>query len=363
MTNEMHEKKTLVVATTYLCTDGLTEVLIRIAESIHDQYKVDFALGAGAEEDIITKLQEYGTVYRLPDRKRHPQKYSRELTGLTGNEAYDIVHIHGNSATMALDLTGCLQVKRRITHCHNQARQPMVKKAVMGTMMNRLVTDPVACSQSAGKALYTKPFTVIRNGINTERFQFSDRIRQETRAEYGLQNAFAVGHIGRFSEQKNHERLIRIFEKVLMRQPKARLLLCGGGELEGRIREIVQDRRLEDRILFAGVVSNPEKYLMAMDVLVLPSLFEGLPLVGVEAQATGLPCVFADTITEEAAILPEVEFLPLDETDDRWAEVICKDRKTHREAAAKQVEEAGYGMDTVREQIRKLYRSAWSEND
>lgn len=359
----MKQKKVLVIATTPLCKDGLTEVLIRTAEVISNTYQVDFALGESAEKEILNRIEGIGKVYELISRKKRLIQYIRELQTLVEDGQYEIIHIHGNSSTMAFDLTACRKAAIRITHCHNQARQPVLKSLIFGTTMNRLATHPVACSQSAGEALYTKPFTVIRNGIDTERFQFSEETRRQTREKLGLADAYIIGHIGRFTEQKNHKRLIHIFEHALRKRKDAVLLLCGSGETEEEIRTLVKERNLERKVRFAGVVSEPQDYLMAMDILVLPSLFEGLPLVGVEAQATGLPCVFADTITEEAAILPEVEFLSLDETDERWAEVICKNRKNHREAAAKQVEEAGYGMDTVREQIRELYRSAWGEND
>lgn len=357
MNGNSYPTKILVVATTPLCVDGLTEVLVNIAGIAKESGKaaVSFALGEGAEAQTENRLKQIGQVHLLPGRKKHLLSYIKALENLVRNGRYDIVHIHGNSSTMALDLFACRAAGIRITHCHNWARQPALKSLTLGTIMNRLVTCPVACSRRAGEALYSKPFTVIRNGINPEKFRFSAGTREAVRKELGLENAFIVGHIGRFTEQKNHVRLIRIFEAVLRSRPEAVLILCGTGELEQEIRQEAARRGLENKARFMGVVQNPQDYLMAMDAFVLPSLFEGLPLVGIEAQATGLHCVFADTITDEAAVLPETEFVSLEEPDEKWAEIICENRMTNRKNAADVIESAGYGMDTVREQVKALY--------
>ncbi len=353
----MKRKNILIIATTLLCTDGLTAVLLRLAAFAAEQNDIAFVLAEGATQDIIEKLNKIGPVHFLPSRKKSLPSYYWALTRLVKQNHYNIVHIHGNSATMAIDLLACRKVKARITHCHNWAKQPYLKTITLGKVLNRLVTHPVACSQRAGEALYTKPFAVIRNGIDIERFSFSSETREKVRKENRLQNAFVIGHIGRFTEQKNHKRLIQIFKAAQTIRPNSVLLLCGTGELEEKIRRQVIELDLIEKVCFAGVVPNPQDYLMAMDVLVLPSLFEGLPLVGIEAQATGLPCIFADTITKETTILPEVEYIPLNSTNEQWARAICRSRTLHREEAARKVAETGYGMDTVKEQIKQLYNS------
>lgn len=352
-----HRRGILFVATTSLCVDGLTAVLINTSKIAIESFTVGFALGEECKSTIIQELKDIGSVYEMPARKLSPIRYYFALRKLIRDKAYQIVYIHGNSATMILDLLAAYRggALVRITHCHNQAEQPWLKKAILGKLMNRLVTIPVACSQEAGKALYTKPFKVIRNGIDTERFRFSENARNRIRDEYGLQESFVIGHIGRFSKQKNHKKLVSVFSQVVKMQPKAMLVLCGTGELLPEVKEQVCSLGLREQVIFCGNVDQPEEFFSAMDVFVLPSLFEGLPLVGLEAQASGLPCVFSDSITEEAAISGEVEFLSLQDEDQMWAEKICSLTGKDRVSAAGRVRAAGYGSDKMQEQIKTLY--------
>ena len=353
--NKPKERKVLIVATTFLCVDGLTSVLLRLAAIIRDRCAVDFSLGAGAEPKVLKELEQIGKVYYLPDRKRKTIQYIHKLHKLINREHYDTVHIHGNSATMALDLVASRNSKIRITHCHNCAKQPKIKQLTLGILMNRLVTHPVACSYQAGKAIYSKPFAVIRNCIDIDRFRFSQATRDKVREDLGLNNTYVVGHIGRFNRQKNQERFIGILKEILQIRQDAVLMLCGQGELEKEFREKVVENGLADHVRLIGEVTDPEDYLMAMDVLVLPSLFEGLPLAGIEAQASGLPCIFADCITKETAVLPNASFVSLDESDMKWAETICKQVADKRETAALEIRKAGYGLDIVKDQIYNLY--------
>lgn len=348
-------RKVLIVATTFLCVDGLTSVLLHLARIISEYCVVDFSLGAGADSQIVTALGEIGEVFFLPNRKTRTLKYISALKGLVDRKCYDIVHIHGNSSTMAVDLIATRRTKVRITHCHNCAKQNIIKQFVLGTMMNLFVTHPVACSRKAGEAIYSKPFTVIRNGIDTNRFVFRQDVREKVREQFGLNDAYVIGHIGRFNHQKNQDRLIGILMEVLQIRQDAVLMLCGKGELENEFQEKAKQSGLMDHILLIGEVNDPEKYMMAMDVFVLPSLFEGLPLAGVEAQASGLPCVFSDSITKETAILPAVSFLSLEESNRRWAEVICCQTMSVREKAASEICSAGYGLNIVHDQICDLY--------
>lgn len=358
----MKNVRVLFVATTRLCVDGLTEVLLKVAQIVSREYEIGFALGEGCSADIRSKLELLGMVYLLPSRKRLLPCYIAELAALIRKKNYGIVHIHGNSATMAFDLLAAWKggAQVRITHCHNCASQPALKQATLGRLLNRLVTDPVACSGAAGKMLYTKPFRVLVNGIDRERFSFSPTVRQTVREKLGLQDRFVVGHIGRFTEQKNHERLLRIFKVVLENDPQARLLLCGEGEKTALIRQQTEELGISGQVLFCGNVERPEDYFQAMDVFVLPSLFEGLPIVGVEAQASGLPCVFSDTITREVGLLPQSRFLPLSATDEMWANCILQQKTPERgplqrSLAGSYIESAGFTEEDLQRQVCALY--------
>lgn len=350
-------KKVLLIATTRLSMDGLTEILLRVARIAVREYSVDFALGEGCSTEIQPQLEAIGSVYELPSRKKQLPFYMAVLAALVKKKGYEVVHIHGNSATMAFDLLAAWAggATMRITHCHNCAYQPALKQATLGKLLNRLATDPVACSRAAGEMLYTRPFRVLVNGIDCERFSFVPSVREQMRQKLGLQGCFVVGHIGRFSQQKNHTRLLHIFKAILQQKPQARLLLCGRGENFEQSQQEADALGIAGKVLFCGNVKRPEDYLQAMDVFVLPSLFEGLPIVGVEAQASGLPCIFADTITQEVKILPQTQFLALTQPDEVWAECIVQTKPMERSLAGHRVESAGFAEENLDRQVCALY--------
>ena len=368
-TGKEEMKNVLVVATTPLRTDGLTAVLTQMAETAAEQHRISFALGEGATPEIQTKLEKIGNVHQMPSRRGSPAAYFQALSKLakTGNSAdgeFDIVHIHGNSATMAIDLAATRRIPCRISHVHNCAEQPKMKQKTLGKIMNRLVTHPAACSKASGERMYTRPFTVLTNGIDCERFRFRQQIRSEARKQLALESdTLAIGHIGQFNEQKNQARLIRIFREVLKQQSKAKLILCGGGErleaCKSLAEELEKNERTRDTILFVPETQKPEELYAAFDLFVMPSRFEGLPLAGIEAQASGLPCLFSDTITRETQILESCRFIPLTASDREWAEAITETAKTvrpdTRESCADAVIAAGYDLQTTRRQVLELY--------
>ena len=350
----------LLIATTRLCKDGLTEIVLRIAKTACMTEQIGIALPEGCDAAVEAELRKYGHLYFLPSRKKKLPMYLLSLLKLVAQENYETVHIHGNSATMALDLAAAWLggAKNRITHTHNCAKQPYLKQKTLGTVLNWLVTCPVACSEAAGKMLYTKSFTILTNGVDCERFAFSPQIRAAVRKELGVGDAYVIGHIGRFSQQKNQLRLLHIFSVLLKIHPNAVLLLCGEGEELEKCRQAANSLNIHEKVIFPGKVEQPQNYYQAMDVFVLPSLFEGLPLVGVEAQASGLPCVFSNAITKETGILPECVFLPLEAPDASWADAIVNSRVAERASAAELVAKAGYTEQALQEQIRELYSRA-----
>lgn len=340
-----------------MVVDGLTAMLVKIARAASENNEVCFALAEGGTPEQIENIRKIGKVVSLPSRKGNVLLYMAALYRLTRKERFDIVHIHGNSATMAFDLLPAKLsgISVRITHCHNCAKQPWLKQKILGTLCNKWLTTPVACSIASGKMLYRQPFHVISNGIDCERFSFSTTVRNQMRQELGMEKAFIVGHMGRFNAQKNQTRLIDIFAEILKKNPAAYLILGGNGEELTSCKEKATSKGIAERVVFLGNITDPERYFCAMDVFVLPSIFEGLPLVGVEAQASGLPCVFSDAITKETRILPQTAFLPLEASNEQWAEAIVRMLPNDRENAAKKVVEAGFHECTLKNQVKELY--------
>ena len=157
-----------------------------------------------------------------------------------------------------------------------------------------------------------------------KKFDYNEAVRREIRKKLNLEGKYVVGHAGRFSDQKNHSFLLDIFQAVHRKNPNTVLLLFGVGELQEAMKNKARTLGIEDAVIFYGASNEMNKMWQAMDVFVMPSLYEGLPVTGVEAQASGLPCIFSDTITKEVGLTDKTEFLSLNESPKTWAEHALK---------------------------------------
>ncbi len=189
-----------------------------------------------------------------------------------------------------------------------------------------------ACSTEAGIYLFGKKrkFEFIPNAIDLEKFEYNEQTRKEIRKELDLEGKLVIGNVGRFNLQKNHSFLLDIFNEIVKKNKDSILLLIGTGELEENIKQKIKELKLEKRVKLLGVRKDVNKLYQAMDIFLMPSLFEGLPLTGVEAQASKLKCYFADTITKEVIISNNVKFLSLKLTPEQWADKIVQDAKYER---------------------------------
>lgn len=279
----------------------------------------------GFFDDEITALG--GKIYRctmLDDKNVF--KYISDLKRIFAENDYKIVHGHLSSlAFIYLGIAKQYHVPYRIAHSHGAGHIISLKgyaKYWMFKSAKTFANIRFACSKEAGEYLFGHDsFEVMPNGIHPERFRFNSSNREQILRQYGLEGCFVVGHVGRFNLQKNHKYLLKIFQKLYENEKNARLLLLGDGELKQNIISQVKQMGLEQSVIFAGVHKDCEKYYHAMDVFVLPSHFEGLPVTGIEAQYAGLPCLFADTISRETAISERVSFVGIREENlDEWVE-------------------------------------------
>lgn len=306
-----------------------------------------------------------GRVFVLPGRNRHPLAYIRALTKIIRARKIEIVHAHGNSATLAAEL---LAAKRggatiRMPHSHNTTcNMKTVDKLLRGAFY-RLSTHNIACSAAAGAWLYPKhPYTVLNNAIDTPRFRFSEELRVQTREQLGfLPEEQVFLHIGAFNEQKNQAFLLEAFRETLELLPQSRLLLVGDGERRASCEARAEALGISKRVLFLGLREDIPALLSAADVFVLPSLHEGLPLTLVEAQCAGLPSAVSDRVTRESALTNLVSFAPI-ERAEAFASVMAKTEKTDRalasqEAIARAVE-AGYDVAQNADALMRLYETA-----
>ncbi|MDD6790449.1 MAG: glycosyltransferase family 1 protein [Lachnospira sp.] len=283
-----------------------------------------------AYEDEI--LQLGGKIYRIPARSCDRRKFEAGLDRFLKEHAQEYCAIWENVCSLAnIDyLTVALKygIPRRIIHSHSGENPDGFLRGIFHRVnryrVKRIATDFWACSTEAAKWFYgsTKGCRIIPNAIDIPKFKFDAGIREEYRRNLGIENKHVIGHVGRFHFQKNHEFLIRIFAQYVRKDSKAHLLLVGQGELEEKIRQMVRSMNLEEYVTFLGVRMDLPELYQAMDLFLLPSVFEGLPVVALEAQASGLPCILADSVSPETKVNDNVQFLSLKDSEDVWAEAM-----------------------------------------
>ena len=249
-------------------------------------------------------------------------------------------------------------IKKRIIHAHNSGNETSKLRGIFHylnkTRLSQYATDYWSCSMVASEYFYNENIInspkhhIINNAIQTKDYTFDEAVRNEIRKEYKLEDKYVIGHVGRFQYQKNHEFLVDVFNEYLKLDNKAVLMLVGQGEGEEAIRQKVADLGMTENVMFMGVRSDVNKLLQAMDIFVLPSHFEGLPLVLVEAQSAGLPCyVSKDVITKESDVTGNIEFISLDDGDKKWAQIIYDNKKSDdRNKYTQLVIDAGFDIST-----------------
>ncbi len=247
-----------------------------------------------------------------------------------------------------------------ISHSHNGNGSNPLINSLFRPIVNMISAKRLSCSKVATEWLFGKKYIdktiIINNGIDTDKFIYSLDKRIRIRKQYDLKNEFLIGHIGRFSEQKNHEFILKIFKKIIFEDSSAKLMLVGVGEKEVIIRQLCNEMQLDKSVIFAGSQMEIEAYYCAFDVFLMPSLYEGLPIVGIEAQAEGLPCFFSSNISEKILITDRATVTSLDVPDDKWAKNIMLNKGLgQREKYAKVVKEKGYDIHETVKILEKVY--------
>lgn len=321
-----------------------------------------------AENEI---RQSGSEIYSICSRHINPIKHYYQWFKLLKTYGYKYHAIVLNTNTLEyifpLFLAKLFRIPIRVIHSHNAGfgHAIGVKRKLLISlnriMMKWSATDYFACSIKAGQWMfgYNQKFSVIKNAIDIKKMEYNPQKRRELRLKWGLESNFVIGHIGAFNYQKNHEFLLDIFEKIHKKNSSAILLLIGGAVDDNsflkRAQEKVKIRHLEDVVHFLGVRNDVPDLLQIMDCFVLPSHFEGLPLVGIEAQAAGLPCFFSDTITREVGLTELAHFISLEKTPEDWAKKIISSHCIERSKFADVVAEKGYDIHKVSKKIEDIY--------
>lgn len=348
---------------TYMGLGGLETFLMNVYRNIdHEKLQFDFLVHRDFRADYDDEIEALGgKIYRLPRLNPFSPGYKKALLDFfAAHPEYRIVHCHQDCLSgIPLAAAKKAGVPVRIAHSHNSDQDRNLKYIIKRYYMTKIpktATHFFACSKAAGEWMFPQQnVTVINNGIKTDRFIYRPEIRDAVRKELGLQDELVLGHVGRFSPQKNHDFLIDIFYQVHKKNSKSVLLLVGAGPLEEKIRKKVENLDLTEAVHFLGLRTDVDRIYQAMDVFVMPSLYEGLSLSTVEAQTAGLKCVFSGSVTVECAITDRVEFVPADVAAGIWADVILRDGDHERTGYADIVKAAGYDIQTTAQWLQNFY--------
>lgn len=366
---------------------GVEHFLMNVYRAI-DRSKVqfDFLYRVGARcvfDDEIEALG--GRIYRFQSPDAHPVAASRFYASLfKEHPEWSVIHEHrshtgGFMGVLRAARRSC--VSARVVHSHSSA--PSSWRGAVGKAFERvtipynrsrlgaIATDYFACSDVAARWMYEQSnvgmeqVVVMPNGIDVARFSFDERRRRAARRELGFSDdEIVVGHVGRFSPEKNHLFLLEVFEKLASQlssqgEPDARLLLVGDGPLFGEVKARAASLGVERQVVFAGLRDDTAPLYCAMDVLCMPSVHEGLPVSCVEAQASGLPLVLSTGVTREADLAGGAEFLDLEAGAEAWAcaldQGVCRGRTADRSSGTKAVRESGYDIAQEAQWLQEFY--------
>lgn len=301
-------------------------------------------------------------------------KRRKQFYNVVKNGRYDVVHIHKETISCMIEaiiakLAGANKV---IVHSHNTHVARTGKKAVIeeklhkiGRMFWKLCVDQMcACSTEAGIWLFGErnikrnDVEILKNGIIGSNYYFNPEIRKKYREKLGWNDKKIIGHVGRFSEQKNHRFLIEIIAEMYKKDENIRAILFGVGDLREEIKNKVKEMGLEEVIIFPGTSPEINNWLQAIDLFLFPSLYEGLPVAGIEAQATGVEILASDTISTELKITQKIHWMPLKEPANKWAVEGLKlmELNTCRDTA-EDIQKAGYDIEFTAKRIKEIYES------
>lgn len=334
-----------------------------------DEVRFDFIVHSnrmeGYEQRFIDKKSK---IFYVPPKKEGLIQNYREICRILKRNNYDIMHVHQDFlGYIALLAAKNNNIKVRIMHSHkaNMLESPIkrVMRWCFTSVSIKLATDLFACGKEA--AIWTYGYQrfksgqiyILNNAIETKDYLFDQNIRETIRTKYGFTNKIIIGNVARFTYQKNQELLIDILEYLLKLNPNYLLVLVGDGELLMSVKEKVSCKGLEQSVIFLGAKDNVNELLQGMDVFVLTSRFEGLPVTMVEAQTADLPCVISNNITHEIDINKKTQYVKLDDCLEAWCNAIIDNSNFfNRSNMQKEVDESGFNIVKESEKLTDYYK-------
>lgn len=358
----MSEPVRVLHVVTNMSYGGLENLLMNYYRCIdRSKLQFDFLTHVDIHQDFEEEIAALGgRLYRLSRLNPLSPGYLKELTGFfQAHPEYKIVHSHLNCmSAVPLRAAKRCGVPVRIAHAHTSSVNRNLKmflKLLYRPRIPRYATNLFACGEKAGDWMFGgKPYTIMRNAIDAAAFRYDPAVSQRVRQALGIGSSFVVGHVGQFRTEKNHLFLIDVFAELLHRCPDSRLMLVGKGPMMEPARQKADALGISDKVLFLGARADIPELMQAMDVFVLPSLYEGLPVTMVEAQAAGLPCIKSSVVTDECVVTRFVKSLPIEEPKP-WAEAILTEQNTPRTDSLAEIRASGYDTNEASQGLTKFY--------
>ncbi len=352
----MKKIKILVLSTTgFMKREGISTVIYDYFSNFDkDLFEINLIVDGSYDVKLINEFNHADIkCYNLHSRKRKLILYVIELFKLLKKQKFDVVYANGSSAIMCIELilaklAGC---KIRVVHSHNTTCDHIKFDRVLRPLFYRLYTDAFACGYEAGKWLFeSNSFKIIKNGRHLSKYRFNKNIRTKARKSLGVNDdCLLIGHVGNFNYKKNHQFVLKVFKELLSIRPDARLYLMGTGKLFNEMNDLAVSLGISENVIFTGSISNVNEMLQAMDVMIFPSIHEGLPLAVVEWQIAALPCIISDRVTKEVAFCDLVRFMSLDSEFENWAQELVKISDVNRGSYSNKVivdaKSSGYDLD------------------
>lgn len=349
---------------------GIETMLMNYYRHI-DKTKVqfDFLCNKKKKGDYEEEIIKYGgRIFRSPglNPMRWLQYQNMVKKILLDNPEIKIVQSHNGAFSLQAQIAAkkC-NIKQRIIHVHGTKIDLNLKlplKLLYKKFLKFNCNNYWGCGKEAieyyfGKSVIKQnKFKIIKNAIEINKFIYNKEKRDELRKKYNLENKIVIGNVARFMKQKNHDFILKLFKNILNKNPNSILLLIGDGELLATMKNKARQLNIQNNVVFMGNIENVNEMYQVMDIFLLPSLFEGLPVVGIEAQTAGLKCIMSDTISNEVAITDNVKFLNLKrDSIEKWSEEILKNINYERKNMTKEIIYAGYSIGEEAKKLQEIY--------
>lgn len=315
-----------------------------------------------------------GKIFNVSSKKKNPLKFKRDMENIFKNHSNEYDAIWVNLCSLAnidyLKYAKKYGIKRRIVHSHNAGNMFGKLKETLHNYnkkrIDKYATDFWACSNSAAKWFYendilrSSKFKIINNAVDISKFRFNEKIREEYRENLNVKDKLVLGNVGRFHFQKNHEFLVDVFSQVYKSDKDSVLLLIGDGELQNSIKEKVNILGLNEAVRFLGSRNDVNNIIQAMDLFLMPSRFEGLPVAAIEAQVSGIKSFLSDKITNEIEVTELIDFISIDKVESvkQWSNKILEYRNGYnRRDMKKEIAESGFEIEEAAKQLEEFFLS------